>query len=125
MEQKDILKQAAELFAKVGLLFAASDGEYSSSEREFIENYMAELKAGNIVDYNKVSDIRELLKYSYSIDSLMVETDEFLKAFTEIERSAILESFDTFILKVIGADSKIAPKEMNLYNLWKSHFNYD
>ena len=106
------------LMAKTGLFFASVDGEYSQSERIFIENYINSLSQVGPVD--EVKDMLEnALNTRFTLEEIIADTRQLLGYFPEVEdKKAIVLSMYNFIQQVIQADGVEHPAEKDALLQW-------
>ena len=98
----DSIELTVKLVAKTGLFFACVDGEYSESEKIFIENYI-----------NSLSNVR------FTLDEIVADTRQLLGYFPEVEdKKAIVMSMYNFIQRVITADGVEHPNEVEALQKW-------
>ncbi|MBO5539975.1 MAG: TerB family tellurite resistance protein [Muribaculaceae bacterium] len=119
MEEKyQSIELVVKLMAKTGLFFASVDGEYSQSERIFIENYINSLSQVGPVD--EVKDMLEnALNTRFTLDEIIADTRQLLGFFPEVEdKKAIVLSMYNFIQQVIQADGVEHPAEKDALLQW-------
>ena len=106
------------LMAKTGLFFASVDGEYSQSERIFIENYINSLSQVGPID--EVKDmLQNSLNMRFTLDEIIADTRQLLGYFNEPEdKKAIVMSMYNFIQQVILADGVEHPAEKDALLKW-------
>ena len=119
MEEKyQSIELVVQLMDKTGLFFASVDGEYSQSERIFIENYINSLSQVGPVD--EVKDMLEnALNTRFTLDEIIADTRQLLGYFPEVEdKKAIVLSMYNFIQQVIQADGVEHPAEKDALLQW-------
>ena len=119
MEEKyQSIELVVKLMAKTGLFFASVDGEYSQSERIFIENYINRLSQVGPVD--EVKDMLEnALNTRFTLEEIIADTRQLLGYFPEVEdKKAIVLSMYNFIQQVIQADGVEHPAEKDALLQW-------
>lgn len=107
------------LMAKTGLFFAHCDGDYTQSELDFIEGFLAGIKQIGDIDDDLKSSVLDSVNHTYTIDEVVKETLLLLDSFNDDEQKAILAVLDGFINKVIKADKKVDSAEKKAYVAWK------
>ncbi len=119
MEEKyQSIELVVKLMAKTGLFFASVDGEYSQSERIFIENYINSLS--QVGPGDEVKDMLEnALNTRFTLDEIIADTRQLLGYFPEVEdKKAIVLSMYNFIQQVIQADGVEHPAEKEALLQW-------
>ena len=114
----DSIELTVKLVAKTGLFFACVDGEYSESEKIFIENYINSLSKVGPVD--EVKDmLQNALNVRFTLDEIVADTRQLLGYFPEVEdKKAIVMSMYNFIQRVITADGVEHPIEVEALQKW-------
>ena len=117
-ENYQSIELVVKLMAKTGLFFASVDGDYSPSEKEFIESYINKLASVGPVD-----EVKEMLENSlnvrYTLDEIIAETKQLLNYFSQPEdKQAIVVSMANFIEQVIMADGVEHPEEKQAFLQW-------
>ena len=117
-ENYQSIELVVKLMAKTGLFFASVDGEYSQSERIFIENYINSLSQVGPVD--EVKDmLQNSLNMRFTLDEIIADTRQLLGYFNEPEdKKAIVMSMYNFIQQVILADGVEHPAEKDALLKW-------
>lgn len=116
----DKLIAVIKLVAKTGLFFANVDGEYDTKEREFIENFIANIEeVGSIEDELKY-DVKDTLNHTYTLDDIVSDTKALIDGFNDEESDAILKTLNAFVTNVIKADGKVVDEEATTYNEWRA-----
>jgi hypothetical protein len=109
---------------KTGLFFSRCDGNFDASERDVITNYINALKAEN-----KISEECETVLHSFendvvTIDEVISDTNKLIKEAGKGGKTICIEFLNSFIEKIIEADSVIDPSETKYHNIWKKAFDY-
>ena len=112
------IELTVKLVAKTGLFFACVDGEYSESEKIFIENYI-----NNLAKVGPVDEVKEMLENAlnvrFTLDEVIADTRERLGYVPEPEdKKAIVMSMFNFIQHVITADGVEHPNEVEALQKW-------
>lgn len=116
----DKLIAVIKLVAKTGLFFANVDGKYDAKEREFIENFIANIEeVGSIEDELKY-DVKDTLNHTYTLDDIVSDTKALIDGFNDEESDAILKTLNAFVTNVIKADGKVVDEEATTYNEWRA-----
>lgn len=110
------------LCAKIGVFFANADGEYSKSEKQYVDMFLNQLK-----EQNRLTDDLELLvkHFDYkkcTIEMIIEDTKNVLESLNPETKSQVIEQLSCLIEKVINADGNLHEKELMYYNQWKNHF---
>lgn len=110
------------LCAKIGVFFANADGEYSKSEKQYVDMFLNQLK-----EQNRLTDDLELLvkHFDYkkcTIEMIIEDTKNVLESLNPETQSQVIEQLSCLIEKVINADGNLHEKELMYYNQWKNHF---
>ena len=110
------------LCAKIGVFFANADGEYSKSEKQYVDMFLNQLK-----EQNRLTDDLELLvkHFDYkkcTIEMIIEDTKNVLESLNPETKSQVIEQLSCLIEKVINADGNLHKKELMYYNQWKNHF---
>ncbi|MBQ1724246.1 MAG: TerB family tellurite resistance protein [Muribaculaceae bacterium] len=121
MEQKintQAIELVVKLVAKTGLYFSCVDGEYADSERQFIENYLAQLSKVGPVD--EVQDmLRKALYNRFTLEEVVADTKALLAQFDRpLDRQSIIMSLFQFIDKVVKADGVERGEEKSAIIAW-------
>lgn len=106
------------LMTKLGLYFAAVDGEYSQSEYIFIDNFINRLSQVGPVD-----DLRDMLNNAlntvYTLDEVVADTRQLLDCFESGEdKKAIILALANLIQGIIMADGTEHPNERQALLNW-------
>lgn len=112
------VERMVRLVAKTGLYFSCVDGQYDDSERQFLDNYLAQLAGVGPVD--EVKDmIEHAMDRPVTFDEVVADTREVLDMFTTAgEREMIEMSLFNFINSVIRADGVEHPAERESFIAW-------
>ncbi|MBR1550895.1 MAG: hypothetical protein IJ632_01075 [Muribaculaceae bacterium] len=119
-QEKDIkaVEQVIKLMAKTGLFFGCVDGSYDVSERQFIENFTAQLSAVGPID-----EVQDMLAHAtdvhYTLDEIVAETRQLLNGFDNVaERQMVAMALYQFIDNVVKADGVEHPAEREAFIAW-------
>lgn len=119
MEQNfQSIELVVKLMAKTGLFFASIDGEYSQSERIFIENYI-----NSLANMGPIDEVKEMLENAlnvrFTIDEIIADTRQLLSYFPSVaDKQAIVLHLYDFIQRVIMADGVEHPAEKEALVQW-------
>jgi len=113
----------SELVVKIGTLFSKCDGVYDSREDEFIKSFSKKLIENQIINEEIEKHLETIAQENYDFETIVNSTKAYLAQFNEVEKSKIKGILKEFIEKLIAADSKYAPEEIDLYNQWIKEFH--
>ena len=113
------LKELATIYVKIGLFFSNCDGDFDSSEKNFLESYLRNVNESIKIYYDPKLLIEEESKRRPSFDEVVSATNDFLSYFDENERVAVKDTFAVLIDNIIKVDGKIHPNETKYFELWK------
>jgi hypothetical protein len=116
----DKLIAVIKLVAKTGLFFANVDGEYDTKEREFIENFIANIEEVGSIEDELKDDVKDTLNHTYTLDDIVSDTKALIDGFNDEESDAILKTLNAFVTNVIKADGKVVDEEATTYNEWRA-----
>ena len=119
MEQNyQAIEQVVRLAAKTGLYFASVDGDYSTAERQFIENYKNRLaQVGPVSDVQGIFD--GILRKPVSLSEVINDTKALLQLMpTPADRQAVVVTLANYIQRIIMADGVEHPAEREALNTW-------
>lgn len=117
----DAKSEMAILVAKTGVFFAKCDGVYDEREKEFIGNFIAELKKSESdVTDDALAIAAKSADSKYTLSEIISATKVYLTPFNPDEKKAILDTLSEFISSVIKADSVLLDKETENYAQWKA-----
>ena len=110
------------LCAKIGVFFANADGEYSESEKQYVDMFLNHLK-----EQNRLTDDLELLvkHFDYkkcTIEMIIEDTKNVLESLNSETQAQVIDQLSCLIEKVINADGHLHEKELMYYNQWKNYF---
>lgn len=113
----------SELVVKIGTLFSKCDGVYDSREDEFIKSFSKKLIENQIINKEIEKHLEAIAQENFDFETIVNSTKNYLAQFNEVEKNKIKGILKEFIEKLIAADSKYAPEEIDLYNRWIKEFH--
>lgn len=120
MGDMETLVKVVKLMAKTGLYFAHCDGDYSQSEKDFLESYVSGIEMIGSIDDELKQSVYSTFDHTYSLDEIVGESREVVDVFPADQRQVILKEMLHFIEKVICIDKKIDTAERTEYMKWKA-----
>lgn len=120
MADIDKLVKVVKLMAKTGLYFAHCDGNYSQSEKDFLEAYVSGIEMIGAIDDEVKQSVYSTFDSTYTLEEVVNETEDVLEGFEPKDRGTILTEMKHFINKVIRLDEKLNTKEQAEYEKWKA-----
>ncbi|MBR3453941.1 MAG: hypothetical protein IKH26_01310 [Bacteroidaceae bacterium] len=112
------LVKVVKLMAKTGLYFASCDGDYSQSEKDFLEAYVSGIEAIGSIDDELKQSVYSTFDKTYSLEEIVEDTKEMVDGFEPEQRTAVLKEMQQFIIKVIRLDNKVDSKEEAEFVKW-------
>ena len=111
------------LLAKTGVFFANSDGNFSSHEKDYISNFLQQLKKFNAISNPVEKQIEKICDDKISFDNLINDTKSLIVKIEPEEKDTFIQQLDMFIQGIIEIDGTTRPKEMEYYKKWQSIIN--
>ncbi len=112
------LVKVVKLMAKTGLYFASCDGDYSQSEKDFLEAYVSGIESIGSIDDELKQSVYSTFDKTYSLEEIVEDTKEMVDGFEPEQRTAVLKEMQQFIIKVIRLDNKVDSKEEAEFVKW-------
>ena len=111
--------KVVKLMAKTGLYFAHCDGNYSQSEKDFLEAYVSGIELIGSIDDDVKQSVYSTFDNTYTLEEIVFETEEVLDGLSAKEQGFILFEIEKFIKKVIHLDDNVESKEQLELRKWK------
>ena len=114
-----VIGKMIDLVVETGLFFASADGNYSSEEKDFINNFIDQLSQVGPVDEVKDS-IEDAINVTYSLDTIVSDTKAIVDGLVPQERAAVLATLESFIKNIIEIDGKVSGPEVEALAKWRA-----
>lgn len=121
MEQENF--KFIKLAAKIGLYFAKVDNDYDEREKQFIIDYIKNLKQDLSLSEGEEVEINQLPEKHFSLEEIIVDTKNLLDEYVEEERFPLLNTLSVMINQVINADGVVTKEEAQSFAIWKKEFD--
>lgn len=121
MEQENF--KFIKLAAKIGLYFAKVDNDYDEREKQFIIDYIKNLKQDLSLSEGEEVEINQLPEKHFSLEEIIVDTKNLLDEYVEEERFPLLNTLSVMINQVINADGVVTKEEVQNFAIWKKEFD--